>query len=424
MSLIKDMSKDELLALKKELEQKFENFKAENHQLNMSRGKPSPEQLDITEKKLNGLKGFIAEDDIDVRNYGGLSGLKQCREMLSDLTGIPADNIVMGGTSSLNLIYDAVAREFMFGSDNCKPWHKLDKVKFLCPVPGYDRHFAILEEFGIEMINIEMDENGPDMDTVEKLAAEDESIKGIMCVPLYANPNGVCYSSKTVERLAKMKTAAGDFKIFWDNAYGIHHIYKETKLANIFELCRKYGNEDRLLYFFSFSKITYPGSSISMVAGSDNPVKEIIRRMSVQTIGHDKVNQLRHVALFKNAEGVREHMAELAEIIRPKFDIVLDTLERELKDTGLLTWSKPNGGYFVSADTMEGCAKETVRLTKEAGVVMTGAGATYPYKNDPKDTNIRIAPTYPSEEELQAAMDIFCVCVKLAGVNKLLGGKE
>ena len=311
----------------------------------------------------------------------------------------------------------------MFGKLGSTPWSKLDKVKVLCPVPGYDRHFAICEEFGFEMINIPMDNNGPDMDMVEKLVKEDDSIKLMLCVPLYSNPSGVCYSDEVVERLAKMETAAKDFTIIWDNAYGIHHVYSETKLANIFELAGRYGNADRILYFFSTSKITFPGSGVALIASGDKAIAEIKRRFGIMTIGYNKINQIRTYSFFKTPGGMMEHMKKLGAMLREKFDIVLNKLDEEFGDNDLLTWTKPGGGYFISVDTLPGCAKETVRLAKECGLILTDAGATYPYKKDPNDSNIRIAPSYPTVEELEKAIEVFCVCVKLAAVNKLLKEK-
>lgn len=386
----------------------------------MSRGKPAASQLDIVNGILGSLDSYVTEAGLDARNYGVLDGLKETKKLFSDLLDIPMEKIIIGGNSSLNLIYDTFARLYMYGSQGQTPWGKLDKVRILCPCPGYDRHFAIIEKLGFEMIVVPTDENGPDMDMVEKLVKEDESIKGLICVPLYSNPTGIVFSDDVIERLSKMETKAKDFKIFWDNAYGVHHIYKENKILDIFKTCEKYGNEDRVYYFFSTSKITYPGAGVALMAASENMVKEALSVLTVQTIGYDKLNQLRTVQYFKNADNIKKHMAKLAEELKPKFDAVLEKLDKEFTGSGLLRWTKPEGGYFVAVDTLEGCAKEAVRLTKEAGVVLTGAGATYPYKNDPKDTNIRIAPTYPPVEELKKAMEIFCVSVKLASVNKLL----
>nr|WP_302599995.1 aminotransferase class I/II-fold pyridoxal phosphate-dependent enzyme [uncultured Cellulosilyticum sp.] len=420
MSEITNYSKEQLIALKEELEKQYAEYMSRQLKLDMSRGKPAGSQLDVTNGILDALESYITEDGLDARNYGVLDGIPEAKRLFSELLNIPTEKIIIGGNSSLNLMYDTMVRLCLFGTQGHTPWSKLPVVKFLCPSPGYDRHFAICEDLGIEMITIPMKEDGPDMELVEDLVANDETIKGIWCVPLYSNPQGICYSDEVVERLATMKTAAPDFRIFWDNAYGVHHIYAEEKLADIFELAEKVGNEDRVYYFFSTSKITFPGAGVALMASSLSNVAEIKKHMGIQTIGHDKINQLRTVHYFKNAEGVRVHMKKLAEELKPKFDIVLKTLERELAGTGLATWTKPLGGYFVAIDTYEGCAKETVALAKAAGVVMTGAGATFPYKKDLHDRNIRIAPTYPTTDELQIAMDLFCVCVKLAGVNKLL----
>ena len=402
------------------LEKKHADYVGQKLKLDMSRGKPASTQLDLNNDILSTLETYITEDGTDARNYGVLDGLSEAKKLFSELLNIAPANMIIGGNSSLNLMYDAMTRLFLFGTEGERPWCQLDQVKFLCPSPGYDRHFAICEDLGIEMITVPMHEDGPDMDYIESLVKEDASIKGIWCVPLYSNPQGICYSDEVVERLASMKTAAKDFRIFWDNAYGVHHIYDEVKLKDIFEAARAAGNENRVYYFFSTSKITFPGAGVALIASSLSNIAEIKKHMSIQTIGHDKLNQLRTVNYFKNAEGIRTHMKKLGNELRPKFEIVLNTLEKELAGTGLLSWTKPQGGYFVAVDTLPGCAKETVRLAKEAGVVLTGAGATFPYQNDPQDRNIRIAPTYPTVEELQKAMELFCVCVKLAGVNRLL----
>ncbi len=423
MAKITEYSKEELVTLKKELEAEYDKYVKANLSLDMSRGKPAPTQLDITNDLLGSLEEYTTKEGLDARNYGVLDGIPEMKKIFSDLTGIEEKNIIVGGNSSLNLMYDSFTRLFLFGALGNTPWCKLEKVKFLCPAPGYDRHFAICEDLGVEMITVPMLQDGPDMDVVEELAAKDDSIKGIWCVPLYSNPQGICYSDETVKRLASMKTAASDFRIFWDNAYGVHPIFEEVSLLDIFAEAKKAGNEDRIMYFFSTSKITFPGAGVAMMAASDANIKEIKSHMTVQTIGHDKLNQLRHVKYFKNAENVKVHMAKLAEELKPKFSLVLEKLDKELKDTGLASWCSPKGGYFIALDTLEGCAKETVRLAKEAGVVMTGAGATFPYKKDPKDSNIRIAPTYPSLDELSQAIELFCLCVKLAGVNKLLESK-
>lgn len=424
MSLSSQSSADELLKAQQELISEYDRLKSCNLSLDMSRGKPAAAQLDLSNGILTlQLDSYINCEGNDVRNYGILTGIKECRHLFAELLGIKEDNIIIGGNSSLNLIYDAIARYFMFGKLGSTPWSKLDKVKVLCPVPGYDRHFAICEEFGFEMINVPMDNNGPDMDMVEKLVKEDDSIKLMLCVPLYSNPSGVCYSDEVVERLAKMETAAEDFTIIWDNAYGIHHVYSETKLANIFELAGRYGNADRILYFFSTSKITFPGSGVALIASGDKAIAEIKRRFGIMTIGYNKINQIRTYSFFKTPEGMMEHMKKLGAMLREKFDVVLNKLDEEFDDNDLLTWTKPGGGYFISVDTLPGCAKETVRLAKECGLILTDAGATYPYKKDPNDSNIRIAPSYPTVEELEKAIEVFCVCVKLAAVNKLLKEK-
>ncbi|MDD5968500.1 MAG: aminotransferase class I/II-fold pyridoxal phosphate-dependent enzyme [Candidatus Fimousia sp.] len=420
MAKITEYSKEQLEQLQKELLAQYDEYVKSGLKLDMSRGKPAPSQLDLSNGMLDALEDYTTENGLDARNYGVLDGIPEMKKIFSDAFDIPASQIIVGGNASLNLMFDAVMRLMVFGTEGNTPWGKLDTVKFLCPSPGYDRHFGICERLGIEMIVVPMTESGPDMDVIESLVAEDESIKGIWCVPKYSNPQGICYSDETVKRLAAMKTAAKDFRIFWDNAYGVHPIFEDVKVLNILDEAKAAGNPNRPLYFASTSKITFPGAGVSFVAASEEMVAEIKGVTTYQTIGYDKLNQLRHVRFFKDAEGLKAHMQKLADAMKPKFQIVLSTLEKELEGTGLLSWSSPKGGYFVSVDTLEGCAKETVRLVKEAGVVMTGAGATYPYKKDPKDTNIRIAPTYPSVEELTKAMEIFCVCVKLAGVQKLL----
>lgn len=423
MDAITSLSVEELVELQKDLQKKYDDYKAKNLSLDMSRGKPAGTQLDLTNEMFDIKVDYKTEAGIDARNYGILDGVPEVKKLFGDLLQIPEEQIIIGGNSSLNLMYDTIARCFLFGTGGHTPWSQLPKVKFLCPCPGYDRHFAVTEEFGVEMIAIPMTENGPDMDLVEELVANDDSIKGIWCVPLYSNPQGICYSDETVKRLAKMKTAAKDFRIMWDNAYGVHYVYKKHHLEDILTAAKEAGNEDRIFYFFSTSKITFPGAGVALIASSENNIAEIKKRMGIQTIGHDKLNQLRTLQFFKDAQGILEHMDRLAEALRPKFDIVLNALERELQGTGLAHWTKPDGGYFVAVDTIEGCAKETVALAKEAGVTLTSAGATYPYGKDPKDTNIRIAPSYPTVQELEQAMELFCLCVKLAGVNALLAKK-
>ena len=425
MTAYKDLSGEELKVLKSQLEKEFDEVKAKNLKLDMSRGKPSAAQLNLSMEMmdvLNSSSDLIGEDGVDCRNYGVLDGITEAKQLLADMMEVPKDNIVIFGNSSLNIMYDTIARAMTHGVLGSTPWAKLDKVKFLCPVPGYDRHFAITEHFGIEMINVPMTATGPDMDMVEKLVAEDEAIKGIWCVPKYSNPQGITYSDETVHRFATLKPAAKDFRIFWDNAYGIHHLYedKQDYLTEILMECKKAGNPDMVYKFSSTSKISFPGSGIAAIAASDANLKEIREMMKVQTIGHDKLNQLRHVRYFKDIHGMVEHMKKHADIMRQKFDAVLETLDRELGGLEIGSWIAPRGGYFISFDAMEGCAKAIVAKAKEAGLVMTGAGATFPYGKDPKDSNIRIAPSYPTPEELKTAAEIFVLSVKLVSIEKLL----
>lgn len=420
MTEFAEMSKEELEQAKEAADKDYEELKSRNLSLDMSRGKPAPSQIDHANGMLKEMTDYHTKAGMDVRNYGVLDGIPEMKELFSELLDIPAGQLIVGGNASLNLMFDAVMRLFVFGTMGEKPWGQLDKVKFLCPSPGYDRHFTICEILDIEMIPVAMTKEGPDMDMVEELVGSDASIKGIWCVPKYSNPQGICYSDETVDRLASMKTAAKDFKIFWDNAYGVHPVFEDVKVKNIIDACEEAGTKNRPYYFFSTSKITFPGAGVSLIASSDENINEIKKVMGAQTIGYDKVNQLRHVQFFKNAEGLRAHMQVLAECMRPKFETVLKYLNKELAGTGLAVWEEPKGGYFVSVDVYPGCAKEVVRLAKEAGVVLTGAGATYPYKKDPKDSNLRIAPTYPTVEELEQAMELFCVCVKKAALHKLV----
>ena len=420
MAEFAEMSKEELEQAKEAADRDYEELKARNLSLDMSRGKPAPSQIDHANGMLKEMTDYHTKAGMDVRNYGVLDGIPEMKELFSELLDIPAGQLIVGGNASLNLMFDAVMRLFVFGTMGEKPWGRLDKVKFLCPSPGYDRHFTICETLGIEMIPVPMTKEGPDMDMVEELVGSDTSIKGIWCVPKYSNPQGICYSDETVDRLASMKTAAKDFKIFWDNAYGVHPVFEDVKVKNIIDACEEAGTKNRPYYFFSTSKITFPGAGVSLIASSEENINEIKKIMGVQTIGYDKVNQLRHVQFFQNAEGLRAHMQVLAECMRPKFETVLKYLNKELAGTGLAVWEEPKGGYFVSVDVYPGCAKEVVRLAKEAGVGLTGAGATYPYKKDPKDSNLRIAPTYPTVEELEQAMELFCVCVKKAALHKLV----
>ena len=425
MTAYKDLSKEELLELKNGLEAQFTEVKARGLKLDMSRGKPSAEQLNLSMGMmdvLNSSANLICEDGVDCRNYGGLDGIAEAKQLLADMMEVPKDNVIIFGNSSLNVMYDTVARAMTHGVMGSTPWCRLDKVKFLCPVPGYDRHFAITEHFGIEMINVPMTPTGPDMDMVEKLVSEDPAIKGIWCVPKYSNPQGITYSDETVFRFANLKPAAEDFRIYWDNAYCVHHLYedKQDYLIEILSECKKAGNPDMVYKFSSTSKISFPGSGIAAVAASPKNLAEIKKHMAVQTIGHDKINQLRHVRFFGGIVGMHKHMKKHAELLRPKFEAVENTLEREIGGAEIGTWTKPKGGYFISFDSMDGCAKAIVAKAAEAGVKMTEAGATYPYGIDPHDSNIRIAPSYPTPEELAVATDIFVLSVKLVSIDKLL----
>lgn len=420
------MSHQELLEEKALLEQEYEAFRARNLKLDMSRGKPGADQLDLSMGLIDCLsreESMKAEDGMDVRNYGGLDGIPELKQIFCEMLGVLPEELIIGGNSSLNLMYDAVAKAMLFGTEeSCTPWSKLNEVKFLCPVPGYDRHFAITEQFGIEMINIPMTADGPDMNLVEKLVSEDEAVKGIWCVPMYSNPEGITYSDDTVRRFAALQPAAKDFRIFWDNAYCVHHLQEEhDTLLNLMEECKRCGSEDMVYLFASTSKITFPGAGIAVMASSAKNISFLKKQLFFQTIGYDKINQLRHARYFKNLAGIEAHMKKQAAIIKPKFDAVLDMLEREIAPREIGSWKKPTGGYFVSFDTMEGCAARTYQLCKEGGVTLTNVGATFPYGKDPKDSNIRIAPTFPPVEELKLAMELFCICVRLAAVEKLLG---
>ncbi len=425
MTAYKDMTKEQLMQEKSELVKKYEEIKGYGLNLDMSRGKPGKEQLDITLPMMDVLASssdYKCENGMDVRNYGVMDGIPEMKRLLVELLGYKAEQMILYGNSSLNVMYDTVARSMLFGVQGCTPWCKLDKVKFLCPVPGYDRHFAITQQFNIEMINIPLKEDGPDMDMVEELVSKDEAIKGIWCVPKYSNPTGVTYSDEVVKRFAALKPAAKDFRIFWDNAYAIHHLYADNQdeLLNLGAECEKAGNPNIYYEFCSTSKVTFPGSGVAALISSVENIQEIKKELTIQTIGHDKVNQLRHVRFFQNADGVKAHMMKHADIIRPKFETVLDRLEQELAPLQIATWTVPKGGYFISLNTLEGCAKKVVEKCKEAGVVMTSAGATYPYGKDPMDSNIRIAPTFPSADELAKAAEVFILCVKLVSVEKLL----
>lgn len=419
------MTKEELQELKKTLSAQYKEFQGKDLKLDMSRGKPSTEQLDLSMGLMDVLGSsddLTCEDGTDCRNYGVLDGIKEAKELLADMMEVAPDHIIIYGNSSLNVMYDTVSRSMTHGVMGNTPWCKLDKVKFLCPVPGYDRHFAITEYFGIEMVNIPMTEDGPDMDMVEELVANDESIKGIWCVPKYSNPQGISYSDETVRRFARLKPAASDFRIYWDNAYTIHHLYDHDQdhLIEILAECKRAGNPDMVYKFASTSKVSFPGSGIAAIAASQNNLEDIKKQLKIQTIGHDKVNQLRHVRFFGNIHGMVEHMRKHADILRPKFEAVISILERELGGLEIGQWTTPKGGYFISFDSLDGCAKAIVAKCKKAGLVMTGAGATYPYGKDPHDSNIRIAPSYPPLSDLILAMELFALCVKLVSIDKLL----
>ena len=422
--LYTEMNKEQLAGEKAALDKKYEEFKGKGLKLTMARGIPAPEQLDLSMEMLNTpLTDTMSKSGNDCRSYGVLDGIPEAKELFAEILDVQPENIIVGGNSSLQLMYDTISRAMLLGVlGSEKPWCKYDKVKFLCPAPGYDRHFGICESLGIEMITVPYKEDGPDMDEVERLVSSDETIKGIWCVPMYSNPTGISYSDEVVRRFANLKPAAKDFRIFWDNAYCVHHLSDDGQahLLNIIDECRKAGNPDMVFEFTSTSKISFPGSGVAVICASKDNIEFIKKQMGKQTIGFDKLNQLRHVRFFKNRKGIEEQMRRHADIIRPKFEAVLKTLETELKPLGIASWTNPNGGYFISFNGMDGTAKRIVALAKEAGVTMTNAGATYPYGNDPHDSNIRIAPTYPSIDELQTAMDLFCVCVRLASVEKLL----
>lgn len=423
-----DMSKEELLALKESLNKEYAEAKAKGLALDMSRGKPSAKQLDVSLGLLdtiNSSSDLKALDGTDCRNYGVLDGIPEAKKLMADMMGTTPDHVIVYGNASLNIMYDQISRAYTHGILGNTPWCKLDKVKFLCPVPGYDRHFAITERFGIEMINIPMSESGPDMGMVEEYVSKDASVKGIWCVPKYSNPQGYTYSEETVKRMAALKPAAEDFRIFWDNAYVIHDLYDDNKdeIADIISECEKAGNPDMVFEFASTSKVSFPGSGIAALATSANNIADIKKQLTIQTIGHDKLNQLRHVRFFKDINGLKEHMRKHAEFIRPKFEAVESVLEEELSGLGIGSWTEPKGGYFISFDAMDGCAKAIVAKCKETGVKLTGAGATFPYGKDPKDSNIRIAPSFPTPEEMKQAADLFVLCVKLVSVEKLLENK-
>ncbi len=423
MKSYKEMNKEELELLLNTLEKEYNDILKLNLDLNMARGKPDLDQLDVS---MDMLDVITSKTDLvkkmDYRNYGILDGIDEAKDMFAELLETDTDHIVVYGNSSLNIMFDQISRGYTHGYMGSTPWCKLDNIKFLCPAPGYDRHFAITERFGIELITIPMTNTGPDMDLVEQYVNNDESVKGMWCVPQYGNPTGVTYSDETVKRLAALKPAAKDFRLFWDNAYMIHHLYsdKQEHVLNIIDECEKAGNNHMYFEFTSTSKVTFPGSGVSVIATSPENKKDLLKHMTVQTIGHDKINQLRHVEYFKDVNGLKQHMMKHADILRPKFEAVLKIFDEELNGLEIGTWTNPVGGYFISFDSLEGCAKDIVKACKDAGAILTDAGATYPYGKDPKDSNIRIAPSYPNIDELVQATKLFVLCVKLVSVKKLL----
>ena len=421
--LYNEMSRDELVSLKNELVKEYDGVKALGLSLDMSRGKPGADQLDLSLDMLSVLTDAAdckAENGFDCRNYGVLDGIPECKKLFADLLDVDDKNIIVGGSSSLNLMYDYLNQCMYLGVAGCEPWSKQGKVKFICNVPGYDRHFAITEFFGIEMISVEMDEFGPDVEKIAELV-KDPMVKGVFCVPKYSNPNGVTYSDERVKALAALKPATKDFRVIWDNAYIIHELTDTPdKLLNIFEACKEFGTEDNFVEFTSTSKITFPGAGVSAIAASDNNIAEIKKRLNFQTISYDKLNQLRHVKYLKNVDGLKSYMQKHADIIAPKFEIVLDMLASEIKPLGIGKWVEAKGGYFISYDTIGSSAKRIGELCKDAGLVLTTVGATYPYGVDPEDKNIRIAPTFPSVDNLKKAMEVFCLCAKIAAVEALI----
>ena len=422
MKRLQDFTKDELQAFVAENKKRYDDIKAQGLSIDMSRGKPSPVQLDMAFedfKKAFEITDYYSKTGFDCRNYGLLDGVQEAKELFAELLGVETKNIIMGGNASLELMFSFISQCWSHGIGGCKPWSQQEDVKFIAVVPGYDRHFGIAEYFGIKMVNVPISETGPDMDEVEELV-KDPSVKGMFCVPKYSNPDGYTYSRETVERLAKMKPAAPDFRVIWDNAYIIHEIYEEgDELANIFDYAKKYGTEDNFVEFCSTSKVTFPGAGISALAASDNNIKEILKRLTIQIISYDKMNQLRHAKMYPTVDDLKAVMKKHAAIMRPKFDAVLDMLEKELGGLGIASWHKPGGGYFVSLNVDTGSAKYAGQLCKDAGLTLTGVGATFPYKNDPEDKNIRIAPSYPSVEELEKAAELLCVAVKLAAAEAL-----
>ena len=419
------MSREELAEEFKSVRHEYEHLRALHLSLDMSRGKPGFDNMDLSGEMFDLVgndTGFKNISGIDCRNYGGLDGLTELKTLFGKILELQPDQIIVGGNSSLNMMFDTIAQAMTHGMGG-EPWCKQDGLKFICPVPGYDRHFAVTEYFGFELIPVRMTPEGPDMDAVEELV-KDSKVKGIWCVPKYSNPEGITYSDEVVRRMARLKPAAGDFRIFWDNAYVVHDLYDEgDKLLNIYDECLKAGNPDMPLIFASTSKITFPGAGVAVEAGSPNNVAMLKDRMKYQTIGPDKLNQLRHARMFRTVDDVKRHMKRHAAILRPKFESVLSELEKQLSDTGIAKWTNPRGGYFISLDVLEGCAKRVEQLCANAGMILTPAGATYPYGNDPLDSNLRIAPSYPSVEEIKKASVVLCIAVRYAALEKLIAEK-
>ncbi|WP_226665191.1 aminotransferase class I/II-fold pyridoxal phosphate-dependent enzyme [Metabacillus litoralis] len=423
MTDLTNLNKEQLIELYTKLEDEYQEIKESNLSLDMSRGKPSPEQLDLSLDLLSiSDESLHVSEGIDIRNYGSLDGLDEAKKLFAEMLQVNPKEVIIGGNSSLNMMYDTVSRALLHGViDSSIPWGKEPKIKFLCPSPGYDRHFAICELLNIEMITIDMLDDGPDMDKIEELVEKDESIKGIWCIPKYSNPDGTTYGDEVVTRLANMKTKATDFKIFWDDAYTVHHLTNEpSQLKNMLKACKEADNPNRVFIFASTSKITFPGSGVSAMAASEDNIAFIKKQLAIQTIGPDKINQVRHVRFLKNLENINHHMKKQAEIIKPKFDMVTSILQSQLGELNIASWSNPKGGYFISLNTLDGCATETVKLASEAGVTLTSAGATFPYGKDPRNRNIRIAPTFPSLTELKTAIEVLCVCIKMTSIKKLL----
>ena len=422
MEKYKKADRNELLAEIQSVKAEYEQWCSRGLKLDMSRGKPGPDQMDLSTnlfELVNPELGYENKSGIDCRNYGGLDGLVELKVIFSDIMQVAPEQVIVGGNSSLNMMFDTVAQAMTHGFGD-KPWMLQGKIKFICPVPGYDRHFAICEYFGIEMISVQYKDNGPDMDIVEELV-KDPTVKGMWCVPKYTNPDGIVYSDETIKRIAALKPAAKDFRVFCDNAYAVHYLTeKEDSILSIYDECVKAGNSDLVIIFASTSKITFPGAGVAAEAASPANVATIKNRMSFQTIGPDKLNQLRHARMFTDMDKIHEHMKLHSKILRLKFDTVLNELDKSLTDLGIATWTKPNGGYFISLYVTPGCAKRTIELCRNAGLILTPAGATYPYGKDPQDSNIRIAPTYPLPNELANASSLLCTSVKLAVLEKLL----